>query len=96
LLNLFSNSIQASAGGGRIEITAEIKDGNAVIRVRDYGPGVPVHVRHQIFSPFFTTHDDSLGLGLPVALHIVNEHGGRIGVESDSAIGCCVTITLPL
>lgn len=96
LLNLFRNSIQASAGGGKIEIAAETKDGNAVIRVRDYGPGVPAQVRRQIFDPFFTTHEDNLGLGLSVALYIVNEHGGRMSVESDSAIGCCFTITLPL
>lgn len=96
LLNIFRNSIQASANGDKVEVAAEVRDGNAIIKVRDYGSGVPVQARHKIFDPFFTTHEDNLGLGLPVALHIVSEHGGRISVDSDSSTGCCIVITLPL
>jgi signal transduction histidine kinase len=96
LLNLAMNSIQASTGGGEIEISAHLEDGNAVIKVKDQGRGIPPEVLDKIFDPFFTTRENSLGLGLPVALHIVSEHGGKIMVEPYSDKGACVAVVLPL
>jgi len=96
LLNLAMNSIQASTGGGEIEISAHLDDGNAVIQVKDQGRGIPAEVLDKIFDPFFTTRENSLGLGLAMALHIVTEHGGKIVVEPYSDKGACVSVTLPL
>jgi two-component system sensor histidine kinase HydH len=95
LLNLAMNAIQASPGGGQIEISARIEQEYAVIRIKDHGRGIPPAVLDKIFDPFFTTHENSLGLGLTVALHIVREHGGRITFEATSVHGTCVTVSLP-
>ena len=96
LLNLVMNSIQASTGGGEIEVSARLDDGNAVITVKDQGRGIPAEVLDKIFDPFFTTRENNLGLGLAVALHIVTGHGGKIVVEPYSDKGACVSVMLPL
>jgi signal transduction histidine kinase len=96
LLNLAMNAIQASPGGGQIEISARVEQNFVVIRIRDHGRGIPAAILDRIFDPFFTTHESSLGLGLPVALHTVTEHGGRIAVEGTSGFGTCMCISLPV
>jgi signal transduction histidine kinase len=95
LLNLTMNSIQASTAGCEIEISARLENANAVIKVKDQGRGIPADVLDKIFDPFFTTRENNLGLGLPVALHIVTEHGGKIVVEPYSDKGACVCVMLP-
>lgn len=95
LLNVAINAIQATPGGGQIEISACIEDGNAVIRVQDRGQGISASNLGRVFDPFFTTRENSLGLGLPVALHILTEHGGKMAVESTSERGTCVCIVMP-
>ncbi len=95
LLNLAMNAIQASPGGGQIGIAASIEDGSFVIRVTDHGHGIPSTILGKIFDPFFTTRENMLGLGLPVALHIVTEHGGKISIEPTSGGGTCVAVWLP-
>jgi two-component system sensor histidine kinase HydH len=96
LLNLAMNAIQASPGGGQIEIAARIEQEGAAIRFTDHGHGIPPNILGRVFDPFFTTRDTGLGLGLPVALHIVTEHGGKIAIENTSSRGTCVTVWLPI
>jgi len=95
LLNVALNAIQASPGGGQIDIVARHEQGNAIIRVKDHGHGIAPALLERIFDPFFTTNENSLGLGLTVALHIVSEHGGKIAVEATSEHGTCIGISLP-
>jgi signal transduction histidine kinase len=90
------NAIQASPGGGQIEVSARIEQDHAVIRVTDHGAGIQATIVDRVFDPFFTTRENSLGLGLPVARHIVNDHGGRIAIEATSNRGTCVTVWLPV
>ena len=68
------------------------------IEVNDDGPGVPQEMRSKIFDPFFTTKDvgQGTGLGLTVAYAIVQEHGGRIRVESHAGGGASYYIELPV
>jgi signal transduction histidine kinase len=96
LLNLAMNSIQATPGGGQIEISASVDKQTVLIRVKDHGRGIPADVMDKIFDPFFTTHESNLGLGLSVALHIVSEHRGKIIVEPDVDRGACIAVSLPL
>src|SRR5262249_12731417 len=96
LLNLVMNAIQASPGGGQIEISARLEQGNAVNRVKDHGRGIPPAIAGKIFDPFFSTHENSLGLGLSLAVHIVADHGGRIAVEATSDRGTCMSVWLPV
>jgi two-component system sensor histidine kinase AtoS len=53
-------------------------------------------IRSKIFEPFFSTKEEGIGLGLPIARRIVEEHGGEIQVESRSGEGTTFTVTLPL
>jgi signal transduction histidine kinase len=96
LLNLVMNAIQASPGGGLIEISAHVKDAGVIIKVKDHGRGIPPATLDRIFDPFFTTHENSLGLGLPVALRIVTEHGGKIAVDPTSDKETCFSVVLPV
>ena len=75
----------AGADGGR----------TLVIVVSDNGPGIPEEMRDKLFSPFNTTKQHGLGLGLPLARRAVVDHGGRIDVDTTKR-GTTVTITLPL
>jgi two-component system NtrC family sensor kinase len=94
LLNLIINAEQATLaanGRGAVVIrTWHDPDHDAVVlEVTDDGPGVPADVKGKIFDPFFTTKEvgTGTGLGLTVAYAIVQEHGGRIRVNSPALAG---------
>ena len=94
LLNLVINAEQAmlsAHGRGTLVVRTwhEREQGSVVLEINDDGPGVPDDVRPKIFDPFFTTKEvgKGTGLGLTVAYAIVQEHGGRIRVESPQGAG---------
>ena len=66
--------------------------------IRDTGPGIPADIRDRIFEPFFTTKLDGkgTGLGLPIVKQIVEQHRGRLDLETAGGKGTCVTISLPV
>jgi signal transduction histidine kinase len=66
------------------------------IAVADTGPGIPAEHLDRIFEPYFTTKEGGTGLGLALAHKIVEEHGGRIAVESRPGSGATFTVTLPV
>jgi signal transduction histidine kinase len=106
LTNLVVNAIHAMPDGGRIEVTidrdrlisAQGERPSLRVRVRDEGLGIPAEDLPHVFEPFFTTKDvgEGTGLGLSVTHGIIEDHGGRIGVESAPGIGTSFTIHLPL
>jgi signal transduction histidine kinase len=78
-LNLVRNATQAMPEGGRLTISTGVEaDGSVTLSVDDTGPGIPEELRCQIFEPFFTSKPPGTGLGLPLAAHIVRDHGGEI------------------
>jgi two-component system, NtrC family, sensor histidine kinase HydH len=95
LLNIVMNSVQASPSGGVIEISACAVDNQVVITIRDQGRGIAPGTIDKIFDPFFSTHEHHLGLGLPLALRIVTDHGGKIAVDCKGSEGTSVSIALP-
>ena len=102
LLNLIINAEQAmlSAHGRGSLITRTWYDPDSesvVLEINDDGPGVPDDVQTKIFDPFFTTKavGKGTGLGLTVAYAIVQDHGGRIRVESQLGQGASFFVELP-
>ncbi len=96
LLNLLLNAIQAIDGAGRIEVSLGTRDAFATITVSDTGGGIAPEHLPDIFRPFFTTKGQGTGLGLSLARRIVEDHGGRIEVASQSGAGTRFTVWLPL
>lgn len=104
LLNLCLNARDATSGGGRIAVSVTCRDGGAEddevgrIAVGDTGPGIPADVRRRLGEPFFTTRADrgGCGLGLFNVLTIIEEHGGRLEIDSAPGAGSTFTLVLPL
>ncbi len=103
LLNLLMNAEQAMLGAnGRGTIVIRTWHDSAkqmvVMEVNDDGPGVADDVRGKIFDPFFTTKEvgKGTGLGLTVAYAIVQEHGGRIRLESRKGAGASFFVEFPI
>ncbi|TAN38752.1 MAG: sensor histidine kinase [Nitrospirae bacterium] len=100
ILNILKNSIDAIPDDGEIVISAlEDADAREVeLRMRDTGLGIEPDIVKKIFEPFFTTKDEGMGsgLGLFVAREIVEEHEGRIAVESSPGVGTTFIIRLPM
>ena len=79
LFNLLINAVQAVHAGGQIKIEVRrASDGEALLEMRDNGPGVLPENRSEIFKPYFTTHQKGTGLGLAVVQQIVLAHGWEI------------------
>jgi signal transduction histidine kinase len=95
LLNLVLNGIQCQPGGGRVEVSVEVESGDVRVRVQDQGPGIDPKDARMVFEPFFTTRDKGSGLGLFVVRRVVEEHGGRVGLDSRPGSGTTFTMRLP-
>jgi signal transduction histidine kinase len=94
ILNLLLNAAQALGAHGRVAVTLSATPAEAVVVVRDSGPGIPLAIRDQIFEPFFTTKARGGGLGLPIARRTAELHGGSLTVECPDAGGTIMTMTL--
>jgi signal transduction histidine kinase len=101
LVNIMVNACEAMKGGGSLVIREEeAVDPSlgqvAVVRVRDNGPGIAESLRARVFEPFFTTKEEGSGLGLSIAVRIVEEHGGRLDLESKEGQGAEFSLILPV
>lgn len=96
-LNILVNARQAMPQGGLITLATRFDDrrGAVQVRISDSGSGIRTEDIDRIFQPFFTTKTQGTGLGLAIAARIVEQHGGRIDVESAPDQGATFTITLP-
>jgi signal transduction histidine kinase len=100
LVNLLINACEVTGQKGRIDISEEEKDvpplGRAVvIRVADNGPGIPGEIQTKVFEPFFTTKEEGTGLGLSIAMRIVEEHNGRLALQSEPGQGAVFVMAFP-
>lgn len=93
--NLLLNASQASPPKGSITVKTRQIDGTVEIAVIDRGPGIDAKNMESIFNPFFTTKSSGVGLGLAIVSKIVDEHGGKISVESKLGEGSVFRVYLP-
>ena len=95
IYNLLMNAAQASPPHGAITVKTRALDGTVEVSVIDCGSGIdPKHLEN-IFNPFFTTKSDGVGLGLAIISKIIDEHGGKISVESEPGSGSVFRVYLP-
>ncbi len=96
LYNLVLNAVQATAPGGAVTVKTRAAGGTAEIAVIDRGSGIEPQNLDNIFNPFFTTKSQGVGLGLAIVSNIVDEHGGKITVESERGKGSIFRVLLPM
>jgi signal transduction histidine kinase len=100
LHNLIRNAVDALEVAGTpgpcIEVETDCLDGEAVIVIRDNGPGIPDEISARLFEPFFTSKPEGMGLGLSLCETLVARVEGRIDVGAAPSGGACFIIALPL
>jgi two-component system sensor histidine kinase CpxA len=98
--NVLRNAIRHAPEGTSVEVHLDLHGGSAMIRIRDFGPGVPEELLEEIFKPFFRVEDDrdrasgGVGLGLSIARRAVDLHQGTITARN-ARPGLLVTLILP-
>jgi two-component system phosphate regulon sensor histidine kinase PhoR len=102
-VNLLHNAVKFSPDGGDVTVTVRAEDGRVVTSVADHGVGIPQAAQARIFERFYKVdrarvrgETGGTGLGLAIARHIVEQHGGRIWVESAEGLGSTFSFSLPL
>lgn len=97
LVNLLSNALHAVEGhGDRIRVTARPAGDHVRLSVSDNGQGVRPEILDRIFDPFFTRTPRGTGMGLTIVRRLVDQHHGRIAVESEAGHGATFHVDLPL
>jgi heavy metal sensor kinase len=100
LLNLGENAIKYTPAGGRVSVGAHESGAEAVLEVRDTGPGISPEQQSRIFARFYrgdrARSGGGSGLGLALVQSIATLHGGRVSVESTVGRGSCFRVRLPL
>ncbi len=98
LLNIITNALQAMRDSEikNLFVKIDLVSDELLISIADTGAGVPKEFLDKIFEPFFSTKRSGLGLGLPLAKRVIEEHGGRIEFISEQNKGSEVRIFLPI
>jgi signal transduction histidine kinase len=99
VVNLIQNAaeaIKATRGFGEIKVQTGLIGNQAFLEIADDGPGMPPAILSRIFEPLFTTKSFGAGLGLPTAKQLVEQHRGKITVNSHEGVGSSFRVTLPL
>ncbi|MFN8205998.1 MAG: two-component regulator propeller domain-containing protein [Bacteroidales bacterium] len=97
-MNILSNAIDSIDGEGQIEISSFLRQENMEVVIRDNGHGIPADTLSHVFDPFFTTKEvgKGTGLGLYISYLIVEQHRGKISINSTPGQGTEVRILLPV
>jgi len=107
-LNIIKNAVEAMPDGGKLTVTTRMSDQFTsvqadgkkhrlmVVKVSDTGRGIKQEHLNDVFTPFFTTKDRGVGLGLALSYQIIQEHLGTMRVESQEGEGTIFSVYLPL
>jgi len=102
VVNLLHNAVKFSADeGGEVAVRARADDGEVVVSVADQGIGIPKSDQGRIFERFYKVdrarvRGGGTGLGLSIARNVLQQHGGRIWVESEEGVGSTFSFALPI
>ena len=101
LINLLHNAVKFSPTGGDVTVRVQTRDGEVVTSVEDHGVGIPKALLGRVFERFYKVdrarvRGGGTGLGLSIARHVVEQHGGRIWVESEEGRGSTFSFALPI
>ncbi len=95
-INIMKNGMQAMGQGGVLRVdTKRLKD-RVEVTISDSGSGIPPEQMEKIFNYYYTTKENGVGLGLPIAHRIIEAHGGQLKIESRVGVGTKVTVRLPV
>ena len=96
--NLLDNADKHGGSGGRVDVSVVREEDDAVIRIRDYGPGIPEeelpHVKYKFYKG--SSKARGSGIGLAVCEEIITRHGGTLELSNAEGGGCLVAVRLPL
>lgn len=97
-LNIIKNAFEALPQGGKLFLQTAWDKHEGLVRVviRDTGTGMDQQTIANMFDPFFTTKEDGTGLGMFISKKIIDNHGGRLKVQSEPLKGTTVTVLLPV
>ncbi len=100
ILNLIRNAIDAvsneSSKNKHIIIRSQLSENNRIeVSVQDFGIGIDKEAEEKLFSPFYTTKQTGMGMGLAICLSIVQTHGGNLWFTHNEDEGCTFHFTLP-
>ncbi len=100
VINLIDNAFRFSPPGSQVIITGDVQDGEAVVRIKDMGPGVRLEKRDRLFEKFTQSKAEGmergLGLGLYIVRTFVEAHGGAVWLEDEDGLGTVIAFSLPL
>ena len=102
LINLINNAVKNTQVGSSICIESRQNGSDAVVTVRDNGPGISDEIKEHVFEMFYTGQNKvadgrrGLGLGLALCKSIVEAHHGSITLTDNKPTGCCFTVSLPM
>lgn len=102
VINLVNNAIKFTNPGGIINVDVSKSDTNAIVKIKDTGIGIKKEDQEKLFRPFvqvdstYTRKFEGSGLGLSICKGIINSHGGKIWIESESGKGSTFQFTIPL
>ncbi len=95
LINIMKNGMEAMEKGGALRIEVHPFKDRIELTFSDTGSGIPKDQMEKIFNYYYTTKENGVGLGLPIAHRIIEAHGGQLKIESQVGIGTRVTVILP-
>jgi len=100
VINLIDNAFRFSPPGSQVIITGDVQDGEAVVRIKDMGPGVSLEKRDRLFEKFTQSKAEGmergLGLGLYIVRTFVEAHGGAVWLEDEDGLGTVIAFSLPM
>ena len=95
LMNLVLNAVQAMPGGGTLSVRTSADGAALRLEVADTGCGMTEEQAGHVFEPFYTTKSQGLGLGMPYAQKVIEQHRGTVSIESRPGAGTTIRVELP-